>query len=124
MLDVVLEVDQGGGEPGGVLADPAVGDLLDRDRVEESRLLRPSLDGDDQVGLDEDARCFITPNRLIRSANASHTSPTVWPSRVNSRSRISRRVGSASARKTASWGSTPPDYVTIWSQIKRVLTTR
>ena len=60
----------------------------------------------------------MTPNRLIRSANSSQTSPTVRPSRTNSRSRISRRVGSASARKTASWESMTPDYVTIWSQVK------
>ena len=47
-----------------------------------SRLLRPSFTDSTRSASARTPRCFITPNRLIRSSNASHTSPTVRPSRV------------------------------------------
>src|SRR5262249_47251454 len=72
-------------------------------------------------------RCFITPKRDI--SNARSISPSDWPSRSKRPSRIARRVGSASARKTASsMGSRTGDpsvtlpmvslYVTRGSHVK------
>src|SRR5262249_8349497 len=72
-------------------------------------------------------RCFITPKRDI--SNTRPISPSDWPSRSKRPSRIARRVGSASARKTASsMGSRTGDpsvtlpmvslYVTRGSHVK------
>ena len=49
----------------------------------------------------------MTPN-LVISGSAAVSSPSVWPSRSKSRSRRTRRPGSASARKTGAISSVMP----------------
>ena len=49
-LEVVTQVNHRAGERLGVLADPAIGDLADRDRVEEVLLGATDPFGGDQVG--------------------------------------------------------------------------
>ena len=49
-VEVVTKANHRAGERLGVLADPAVGDLADRDRVEEVQLGATDSLGDDEVG--------------------------------------------------------------------------
>ena len=83
------------------LSDPALGDLVDRHRIDEVQLLAALALGGDEVGLLQDA-----PDASSRPDASSPTpgtsSPSVWPFSAWSRSSSSRRLASARARKTAS----------------------
>ncbi len=83
------------------LADPALGDLVDRHRVEVVQLLAAPPDRDDELGaLPACSRCLVTACRVM--ARCAQSSPSVWPFSARSRSSSWRRLGSASALNTSS----------------------
>ncbi len=85
-----------------------------------SRLVRPSLTATTRSASVRTPRCFMTPNRLIRSSKASHTSPTVRPSRVEQQVEDLAPRGVGERLEDGVLGVHATIYVTIWSHVKSV----